>query len=189
MTTPHAHGPKGSKLATPGQFTGEQLLPGTPGYEAARLPSIPRFRDTQPALILRCRTPAEVAEALRLAHRTKSPAVVRSGGHDFAGRSSTTGVLIDLSPMNTVRVTEGRVAVGPGVRLGELYQALHEHGLTIPGGSGPTVGIGGLTLGGGFGLLGRLHGLTCDSLLSAQLVLADGRILRCDTQQHPTCSG
>jgi FAD/FMN-containing dehydrogenase len=70
--------------------------------------------------------------------------------------------------------------VGAGVRLGELYDTLAEHGLTIPAGCGPSVGIAGLTLGGGLGILGRKHGLTCDHLLGAQVVLADGRVVECD---------
>ncbi|MDQ6848971.1 MAG: FAD-binding protein, partial [Actinomycetota bacterium] len=66
-----------------------------------------------------------------------------------------------------------------------VYDALHQHGRTIPAGCGPTVGIAGLTLGGGLGLLGRVHGLTCDALISAQVVLADGRMVECDTQCDP----
>ncbi|HEV8167476.1 MAG TPA: FAD-binding protein, partial [Actinomycetota bacterium] len=76
---------------------------------------------------------------------------VRAGGHSFAGQSSTTGVLIDLAPMNRIEVEDGRLRVGAGARLGQVYDELAAHGLTIPAGCGATVGIAGLTLGGGLG--------------------------------------
>jgi FAD/FMN-containing dehydrogenase len=79
-----------------------------------------------------------------------------------------------------VSVADGVARVGAGARLGDLYDGLDEHGVTIPAGCGPSVGIGGLTLGGGIGVLGRKHGLTCDNLLQADVVLADGRLLHCD---------
>jgi FAD binding domain len=82
--------------------------------------------------------------------------------------------------MRSVAVAEEVATVGAGVRLGDLYDELAEHGLTIPGGCGSSVGIAGLTLGGGLGILGRKHGLTCDHLLRAQVVLADGRVVECD---------
>jgi FAD/FMN-containing dehydrogenase len=105
---------------------------------------------------------------------------IRSGGHSVAGRSSTDGLVLDVTPMRSVTVADDVATVGAGVRLGDLYDALAEHGLTIPGGCGPSVGIAGLTLGGGLGILGRKHGLTCDHLLRAQVVLADGRVVECD---------
>jgi hypothetical protein len=82
--------------------------------------------------------------------------------------------------MRSVAVAEEVATVGAGVRLGDLYDELAEHGLTIPAGCGSSVGIAGLTLGGGLGILGRKHGLTCDHLLRAQVVLADGRVVECD---------
>jgi FAD/FMN-containing dehydrogenase len=106
--------------------------------------------------------------------------VIRSGGHSVAGRSSTDGVVLDVTPMGSVAVAGEVATVGAGVRLGELYDVLATHGLTIPAGCGPSVGIAGLTLGGGLGILGRKHGLTCDHLLGAQVVLADGRVVDCD---------
>jgi FAD/FMN-containing dehydrogenase len=105
---------------------------------------------------------------------------VRSGGHCFAGRSSTSGVVVDVSPMSRIDVGSGTVTVGAGVRLGQLYDALAARGVAIPAGCGETVGISGLTLGGGIGILGRSHGLTCDSLTSANVVLAAGSAVHCD---------
>jgi FAD/FMN-containing dehydrogenase len=87
--------------------------------------------------------------------------------------------------MSSVAVAGGRATVGAGTRLADLYDALAENGLTIPAGCGPTVGIAGLTLGGGLGILGRKYGLTCDRMVAAQVVLADGRVVDCDEQQHP----
>jgi FAD/FMN-containing dehydrogenase len=87
--------------------------------------------------------------------------------------------------MDAVSVSGGVATIGAGARLGRVYDALDAHGLTIPAGCGPEVGIAGLTLGGGLGILGRLHGLTSDSLLAARVVLPDGRIVECDEQHEP----
>lgn len=102
---------------------------------------------------------------------------VRGGGHCFAGRSSTTGVVIDTGPMTGVEIDGDRAVIGAGTRLAEVYDVLAAHGRTIPAGCGPTVGIAGLTLCGGLGILGRRYGLACDSLVGAGLVLADGRVI------------
>jgi FAD/FMN-containing dehydrogenase len=162
---------------------GGVVLPDAPGYESVRRPVMARFAHLRPAAVVLCRTPADVAATIGFARRTQLPAVIRSGGHSVAGRSSTSGIVIDVTPMGSVSVAGGVATVGAGVRLGVLYDALAEHGLTIPAGCGPTVGAAGLTLGGGIGILGRTYGLTCDHLLRAQVVLADGRVVDCD-QQH-----
>ena len=128
-------------------------------------------------------TDADVGNVIGFAKRFGLRTAVRSGGHCFAGRSSTDGVVIDVSPMRSVTVTDGAVTVGAGTRLGELYDALDRHGLTIAAGCGPTVGIAGLTLGGGLGILGRRYGLTCDQLRGARVVLADGRVVECDERR------
>jgi FAD/FMN-containing dehydrogenase len=94
-------------------------------------------------------------------------------------------VVLDVSPMDSVSVPYGVARVGAGTRLGDLYQALQPHDLTVPGDTCPGVGIAGLTLGGGLGLLGRRYGLTCDHLLAAEIVLADGRTIECDQQHDP----
>jgi FAD/FMN-containing dehydrogenase len=148
----------------------------------ARRPAIARFHDARPQAVVRCQTAADVAETIAFAIRSGLPTATRSGGHCFAGRSSTSGIVIDLRPMRSVFVSGGLATVGAGARLGEVYDSLDEHGLTIPAGCGPEVGIAGLTLGGGLGILGRNHGLTSDHLLLAQAVLADGRVVQCDDQ-------
>jgi FAD/FMN-containing dehydrogenase len=161
------------------------LLPGTPGYESARRPAVAQFFDTQPAAIVRCGSSGDVVAAIGYARQRGLPVVVRSGGHCFAGRSSTDGVVIDVSPMDAVSVSGGTATIGAGTRLGSLGEALQAYGLALPTGCGRTVGIAGLTLGGGLGVLGRRYGLTCDQLLAARVVLADGRVVDCDEVQHP----
>jgi FAD/FMN-containing dehydrogenase len=163
---------------------GKIVPPESSGYESARRPAIARFHDARPRAVVLCETPGDVSEAISFARRHGLRTVPRSGGHCFAGRSSTGGVVIDVSPMRSVSVSGGVVTVGAGARLGHVYDALDEHGLTIPAGCGPDVGIAGLTLGGGMGILGRRHGLTSDNLLGAQVVLADGSIVECDEHRE-----
>jgi FAD/FMN-containing dehydrogenase len=135
--------------------------------------------------VVRCATANDVAAAIGFARRHGLATATRSGGHCFVGRSQSHRVVLDVGPMGSVSVSDGVARVGAGTRLGDLYQALRPHGLTVPGGTCPGVGIAGLTLGGGLGLLGRRYGLTSDHLLAAEIVLADGRILDCDQQHHP----
>jgi hypothetical protein len=163
---------------------GEVVLPGSPRYDEVRKPPIPRFHDVRPQAVVLCRTPADVVEAIAFARRSGIEVAVRSGGHDFAGRSSGPGMVVDLTPMHSLEVSDGLATVGPGFRLGDLYAALAQHEVTIPGGCGATVGIGGQALGGGLGLLGRSRGLTSDQVVAAQVVLADGRVVECDEQHH-----
>jgi FAD/FMN-containing dehydrogenase len=146
--------------------------------------ALPRFLDVRPEAVAACETPGDVAAALAEARRSGLPVAVRSGGHCFAGRSSTEGLLIDVSPMRSVRVGDGTASIGAGAVLGDVYDALDAHGLTIAGGCGPEVGIAGLALGGGLGILGRRHGLTCDQLVAAEVVLADGRVVECDERRE-----
>jgi FAD/FMN-containing dehydrogenase len=166
-------------------IAGTVVLPGSPDYDSLRKPPIARFHDVRPRALVFCETPADVAETISLARRSGLRTAARSGGHCFAGRSSTQGIVIDVTPMRSVSVSDGAATVGAGARLGEVYDALDQHGRTIPAGCGPSVGIAGLTLGGGLGILGRRHGLTCDHLLAAQVVLADGRVVDCDDHHDP----
>src|SRR5262249_2238137 len=111
--------------------------------------------------------------------------VPRSGGHSYGGYSTTSGVIVDVSRLHAISVTaEGRAAVAAGAHLLDVYTALAARGRMIPGGTCPTVGIGGLTQGGGIGLSGRKFGLTCDSLLEATVVLADGSVAVANARQH-----
>jgi FAD/FMN-containing dehydrogenase len=165
--------------------TGELLFPGSAGYEEARRPAIPRYDHLEPAAVARCRTDADVAAALAFARAEGLAVAPRSGGHCFAGRSSTEGVVIDVSPMDSLS-SDGEVAtIGAGARLGNVYDALARDGRTLAAGCGPEVGIAGLTLGGGLGILGRLHGLTADALLAARVVLADGSAVDANERSEP----
>jgi FAD/FMN-containing dehydrogenase len=155
-------------------------LPGSVAYERARPPFVAWFDDLQPQAVVSCAAAGEVAQALAFARRNGLAVAVRSGGHCFAGFSSARGLVVDVSPLRSVDVADGVVRVGAGARLGELYERLLEHGLTVPAGTCPSVGIGGLALGGGHGILGRAYGLTLDHLAGAEVVLADGRVAICD---------
>jgi FAD/FMN-containing dehydrogenase len=165
---------------------GEVFTPGSPGYEAVRRPVNPAYREVRPRLVVRCRSVSDVVRAMTYATASGDRIVPRGGGHCFAGRSSTDGIVLDMSGLDGVSVAVDRVAaIGAGARLGQVYAALHAYGRTLPAGCGPTVGITGLTLGGGIGLLGRQHGLTCDRLVGAQVVLPDGRVVDCDHDHEP----
>jgi FAD/FMN-containing dehydrogenase len=165
---------------------GDVLTPASPGYDAARLPALPRYRDVRPQAVVRCASNRDVARTIAHARVTATHVVPRGGGHCFAGRSSTDGLLLDLGRLDAVTVdVRNRATIGAGARLAQVYGALHERGRTIPAGCGPTVGIAGLTLGGGLGLLGRRYGLTCDALIGARVVLADGRCVDCNADQEP----
>jgi FAD/FMN-containing dehydrogenase len=162
------------------KFVGVEVLrPGGADYEAARKPQIDRFANVRPKAIAKCASAADVVEALALARREGEPIAVRSGGHCFAGRSSTTGVLIDTSALDTISVDAEVVTVGAGAKVSAIYDALAPR-RTIAGGCGVTVGIAGLALGGGLGVLGRRYGLTCDQVTSAEVVLASGEIVDAD---------
>ena len=165
---------------------GDLLTPASPGYDTARRPAMARYRDVRPQAVVRCASARDVARTIAYARETGTHVVPRGGGHCFAGRSSTEGLVLDLGRLNAITVGPGgRATIGAGARLAQVYDALHKRRLTVPGGCGPTVGIAGLTLGGGLGLLGRIHGLTCDALAGAQVILADGRLVGCDADHEP----
>ncbi len=144
-----------------------------------------RFEGLRPDAVVHVENTADVAAAVRWADRFDVRVVARSGGHSYAGYSSTgDGVVLDLSKLRGVRVAGGRATVGPGAQLIDVQRALTRRGLTVPSGSCPSVGIGGLALGGGHGLAGRRLGLTSDNLLAARIVTADGRVRRVDAHTN-----
>jgi len=167
------------------EIDGELFTPDSPGYDAVRRPANPAFGHVHPRLVVRCRSVADVVQAVRYARETGIHVVPRGGGHCFAGRSTVDGIVLDLAELDDIAIdADGRATIGAGAGLAQVYAALHGRGRTIPAGCGDTVGIAGLTLGGGIGLLGRTHGLTCDRLVAAQVVLADGRVVDCDQDRH-----
>jgi FAD/FMN-containing dehydrogenase len=161
-------------------ITGEVVPAGTAGHPRVNAPFNARFHDLRPQAIVRCATPEDVSETLSFLGRHGLEKAIRSGGHCFAGHSSSSGVVIDVTPMDSVSVAGGVATVGAGARLGTVYDRLHQHGLAIPAGTCPSVGIAGLALGGGLGILGRTYGVTSDRLVRAQVVTADRRVLECD---------
>jgi len=168
-------------------FRGALLQPGEEGYEEARRVWNGAI-DRHPALIARCAGADDVVEAMRFARERELPVTVRGGGHAVAGHAVCDGgLMIDLSLMKAVEVDpEARTARAAGGLLWrELDAATQQHGLATTGGIISHTGIGGLTLGGGFGHLMRRHGLTVDNLLAVELVTADGERLRVDAASEP----
>jgi FAD/FMN-containing dehydrogenase len=166
-------------------ISGSVVSPVSPEYELWSKPVVwAQFEDVRPEVLVRCSSPADVAATIAFARRVGAETVVRGGGHCFAGRSSTRGILIDLSETRSVSVADSLAVVQAGALLGDIYERLDARGLTIAAGACPSVGIAGLTLGGGLGILGRRYGLTSDQLVGAQVVLADGRVVDCDAQRE-----
>lgn len=155
-------------------------MPRDGEWDRIRQPQMHRFAHVRPMAVVRCTDASDVAAAVRFMRERRVPFTVRSGGHDFAGHSTSAGVVLDVGAICQISVADGRAAVGAGARLGDVYRDLADYGRTLPGGCGPTVGIAGLTLGGGLGVLGRRHGLLCDHLRAATVVLADGSVVQCD---------
>jgi FAD/FMN-containing dehydrogenase len=160
------------------------IEPGSVEYAALAKLNNARFDHIQPQGVVLCSTPTDVAETVGFIRSLRLETATRCGGHCFAGRSATPGLLIDVSAINSVSMSNGIARIGAGARLGEVYSALLANGMTIPGGSCPSVGIAGLTLGGGLGWLGRKYGVTSDHLIGAKIVVADGRMLSCDEDHH-----
>jgi FAD/FMN-containing dehydrogenase len=168
------------------RLSGQVIAPDHAEYDAAR-GVWNGMIDKKPAAIARCVTPDDVAAALGVAAAHDLPFSVRGGGHNVAGTAvNDGGLVVDLSGMKGVRVDpERRVArAEPGVTWGELDRETQRFGLATPGGEVSPTGVAGLTLGGGMGVLRRRHGLSCDNLVSVDLVTADGRVLTASETEH-----
>ena len=161
-------------------MSGPLLLPGDDQFESLRMPAMSRYASPRPHAIARCASPTDVTRVVKFARGLGLETAVRGAGHSFADHSSTSGLLLETGLMNTVAVDGDLVTIGSGACLAAIYRVLHDHRVAIPAGCGPTVGIAGLTLGGGLGVLGRTYGLSCDRLTSADIVLADGTMISCD---------
>ncbi len=166
---------------------GTLIRPNSPTYAVARQLFNRRFDSVFPAAIAYAASPSDVVTCLAFAQRFGLPLAPRSGGHSYAGYSTTRGLVVDVSRMNAVMVDMGKgtATVGAGARLVDVYAALAQDGLALTAGTCPTLGVAGVALGGGVGVLGRKLGLTCDNLLAARVVLADGRVLTCDAEHDP----
>ncbi len=168
-------------------FNGRVITPDHPEYDQARTVFYGGF-DRRPAAIVQPRTAAEVARVVKLARDTGVPLAVRGGGHSMVGHSVIDrGIVLDLKLMRGLEIDpENRIAWAEGgLTAGEYTAAAAEHGLATGFGDTGSVGIGGITLGGGIGYLVRKYGLTIDNLLAAEVVTADGQILQVDEQNHP----
>jgi alkanesulfonate monooxygenase SsuD/methylene tetrahydromethanopterin reductase-like flavin-dependent oxidoreductase (luciferase family)/FAD/FMN-containing dehydrogenase len=169
--------------AVPSALTATAVEPGDKAYPKVRSTYM---RSGTPGLVLRPGTAVEVAEALAFARQQKVPLAVRSGGHGISGRSTNDGgIVIDLSRLDSVSVAGTRVRVGPGASWGHVAQSLAPAGLAMSSGDYGDVGVGGLATAGGIGFLARKFGLTIDHVSAAEVVLADGRIVRADATENP----
>ncbi|HLO14380.1 MAG TPA: FAD-binding oxidoreductase, partial [Anaerolineales bacterium] len=168
-------------------FNGRVVAPGDSEYDEARTLFYGGM-DRRPSVIIRVKDANEVARVVALARDTGTELAVRSGGHSVAGHSvSNGGIVLDLSEMRDLQINaEDRTAwAEAGLTAGEYTTAANAYGLATGFGDTGSVGIGGLTLGGGVGYLVRKYGLTIDDLLAAEIVTADGQLLQVDAQMHP----
>jgi len=169
------------------RLRGQLLLAGAEGYDSARTIWNRAF-DRKPALIARCAGAADVTAAVNFARSEGLLTAVRGGGHSLSGQSVCDGgLVIDLSQMGGIRIDPlaKRARVEPGVRLAHVDQEAQAFGLAVPLGTVSDTGAAGLTLGGGFGRLCRKYGLACDNLTGADLVTADGRLVKVSAQDNP----
>ncbi|MER5225513.1 LLM class flavin-dependent oxidoreductase [Streptomyces flaveus] len=170
----------------PADLADRAVEPGDREYHSVRSTYVWSGR---PGLVLRPTTPQQVSEALGYARAQHVPIAVRSGGHGISSASTNDGgIVLDLGALDGIELIDRErrlVRVGPGARWGEVAAALAPHGLAISSGDYAGVGVGGLATTGGQGFLGRSYGLTIDHLKGADIVLADGSLVRADAEHHP----
>ena len=167
-------------------LSGDVIVPGEAEYDDVRK-VFNAMIDKRPALIVRCRDTTDTAIAVNFAREHDLEIAVRSGGHSVAGFGvSEGGIVIDLSGLKKVAVDPHATTAraGGGVLWGEFDAATQQHSLHTPGGRVTTTGIGGFTTGGGYGWTSSKHGLTCDNLLSAEVVLADGSVVTASEREN-----
>ena len=169
-----------------GTVRGQIIRPGDADYDAARAVHN-GMHDRRPAVIVRSRDAADVVAAVAAGREAGLDIAVRGGGHSVPGFGTTDGgIVIDMSGMHDVHVDPAnrRARVGGGATWGDLDHATHPFGLATTGGVISTTGVAGLTLGGGIGYLARAYGLSCDNLLSVDVVTADGQLVTASDYQH-----
>jgi FAD/FMN-containing dehydrogenase len=164
---------------------GDVIGPGNARYPSARVLWDTRFDGLKPRAVAYCASSADVERIVSWAQSERIHIVPRSGGHSYAGYSSGNGVVVaDVSRLHKVQVSGARATVGAGTSLIGVYAALAKRGVTIPGGSCPTVGIAGLALGGGIGYSARRFGTTADNVTRLQIVTAARELIVCDASHH-----
>jgi FAD/FMN-containing dehydrogenase len=165
---------------------GRVLRPGDNGFGAASAPFNRRFAATVPAGVVSVATVVDVQRAIVWAREVGIGVSVRGGGHSYAGFSVGPGLVVDLGGLNTVSAgaSTGLVTAGGGASMSTVYDAIEPCEMAFALGNGASVGIGGLTLGGGYGATSRVHGITADALVATTLVTADGEVLRCDAREN-----
>jgi FAD/FMN-containing dehydrogenase len=168
-----------------GSLDGTLYLPSSQGYAVATQLYDPRFDGSHPQAVVRCTSPTDVQRSIGFARTHGIPIAPRCGGHSYGGYSTGPGMVIDVSGMSAVALGTGTAHVGAGTRLADLYASVGPAGVAIPGGTCPTVGIAGLTLGGGQGVIGRRFGLTCDRLTELDVVTSDGVLRHCSAHEEP----
>jgi FAD/FMN-containing dehydrogenase len=165
---------------------GTLARPGSATYNTVRLTQNPRYDGARPLGVLSVASAKDVATAFSFARDHAVRVAIRSGGHSYPGWSAGDGALVvDVRPLDQVSLDGTTATVGAGASLVQVYDALGSRGRGVPGGSCPTVGVAGLTQGGGVGVLTRAYGLTCDSVTAMQVVLADGRIVTASADEEP----
>ena len=168
------------------RLQGSLLVPATAGYDSMRLLANTLYDGIKPTAIVHCASAADVQAALAFVQQHQLPVTARCGGHSWAGYSTSTGVVLNVTAMNSITVNgDGTATIGAGARLAEVYTQLIAQGVCIPSGTCPTVGIAGITMGGGIGVLDRKFGLTCDNLVSADVVTVDGVLRTCNATSEP----
>ncbi|MEU8841532.1 FAD-binding oxidoreductase [Streptomyces roseus] len=183
-TGAHARAPDWAALAR--GIDGRVVLPGDPDYPQARQLFQPRYDTIAPGGVAYPAHAADVAVCLDFARRCAVPVVPRGGGHSYAGWSTRAGgLVVDVGAMAGLTIGGPGVRIGAGARLGDVNRSLAARGLALPTGLCPTVGIAGLTLGGGLGLASRAHGTTSDALTGATVVTPDGRVREVDATRDP----
>ncbi len=183
MGTARAGGPDWARLRA--HLDGDVVLPGDAAYPVAKQLASGTFDHVNPAAVAYCESTADVRTCLLFARDLGIRVAPRSGGHSAAGYSTTTGLVLDTSRLDRVHVGPSTVTFGPGLQGVDAVAALAPHGLAMITGNSPTVRAGGYLQGGGLGPLSRKYGVGCDRLVSAEVVLASGRVVRCDAHTAP----
>jgi FAD/FMN-containing dehydrogenase len=168
-------------------LSGSLVRPGDSNYAVSSELFNPVFDSIGPQGIAYCESAADVATCIKFVQDHTIAFAARSGGHSYGGYSSSKGLIVDVTRQSTVSLNASAqtATIGAGAHLVDIYGTLGPQGMALPGGSCPTVGIAGLTMGGGLGVVDRQFGLTCDNLLGATVVLANGQTVNCSASDDP----